>query len=226
VHKPIAVVYHALFQLDDHLLEPALEIVHEQMFQLQQSGLLQEAEEVYAGINGGRESEVYADSLIPGKALKVYHGLQCHTELRTLMLLQEVMKDRKGWLVLYFHSKGATRDRGEVMIRNWRRCMMHHLVVNWRTCISVLERSDACGCHWLSGQVDGTQNLFGGNFWWSTSEYLNKLPPIEKHPRIPINGGIDSEKARFESEVWLGSSGHYPRVVDFHPGGMFKCPPR
>ncbi len=221
--KPIAIFYHSLFQIENRVLPQAIEIITDQMLRLNRSGLLKAASEVYAGINGGEESEFPADCVLPVKALKVYHGLQCRNELRTLMLLQEVMVGRPDWLVLYFHSKGATRDISEANITNWRNCLMNNLVSNWRNCVDLLENGhDSVGCHWLTGQVDGTQNLWGGNFWWATSEFLATLPPIEKHPRIPLMGGIDSEQSRYEAEVWLGSGPKLPRVRDFHPGWPFN----
>lgn len=221
---PIAIFYHCLFTFSpDSVLPHAISVADEQMKMLESSGLLGACNEFYVGVNGGEESRVYAESIIPSKSHIIYHGLKCRTELRTLMYLQKTMKGRKGWRVLYFHSKGATHPATDQMSTNWRNCMMRSLVSNWRVCLDALNRVDSVGCHWKEGQVDGTQNLWGGNFWWATSDFLNKLPPIESHPRIPIMGGVDAVEARFEAEVWLGSSGHRPRVRDFHPDGPFNC---
>lgn len=223
---PIAIFFHCLFCLGDppEMLPHAVSVVSEQMELLHSSGLMKAASEIHIGINGGRESELYAVSLLPAEASLVFHGAQCRTELRTLMHLQKTMKGRKGWRVLYFHSKGATAAAGDTMRTNWRNCMMRHLIENWRVCVYTLGRSvDSVGCHWKEGQVDGTQYLWGGNFWWATSEFLDTLPPIEKHPRIPIMGGIDAVAARYEAEVWLGAGPRRPRVRDFHPSGPFNC---
>lgn len=223
---PVAIFYHALFCMGDPpaMLPHAISVVNEQMEQLRDSGLLAACSEFHACVNGGEESRVFAESIFPSKAQIVYHGNRCRTEIRTLMRLQKTMKNLKGWRVLYFHSKGASAQADDQMRTNWRNCMMRHLVDNWRVCVYTLGKSvDSVGCHWKEGQVDGTQNLWGGNFWWATSDFLNTLPPIESHPRIPIMGGIDALEARFEGEVWLGSSGRRPRIRDFHPSGPFNC---
>lgn len=170
---------------------------------LKASGLLESANEFYVGINGGEESEMLADCIIPSQATKVYHGLQCHNELRTLMLLQKAMAGRKAWAVLYFHAKGFSHDANDRMGANWRWCMMYHLIQNWEICITSLQSGfDSCGCHWKTEQVDGTQNLWAGNFWWARSDFLHILPPIENHPRIPCMGGVDAFESRYEAEVW------------------------
>ncbi|MGP1666556.1 MAG: hypothetical protein ACTS5I_11730 [Rhodanobacter sp.] len=224
---PIAIWFHCLFCLGDPptMLPHAISVIHDQLEMLESSGLMAAAVEFHVGVNGGAESRVFIESMFPTKRNVIYHGLQCRTELRTLMHLQKTMKGRKGWRVLYFHSKGASAAADDQMRTNWRNCMMRSLVDNWRVCVHTLGKSvDSVGCHWKEGQVDGTQNLWGGNFWWATSDFLNTLPPIEAHPRIPIMGGVDALESRYEAECWLGSSGsRRPRVRDFHPSGPFNC---
>lgn len=223
---PIAIFFHCLFALGQppEMLPHAVSVVDEQMEILASSGLMTAATEIHIGVNGGVESELYSMMLFPSGANVIFHGLQCRTELRTLMHLQKTMKGRSGWRVLYFHSKGASARADDRQRTNWRNCMMRHLVENWRVCVYTLGKSvDSVGCHWKEGQIDGTQHLWGGNFWWATSDFLNTLPPIESHRRIPIMGGIDALEARYEAEVWLGGGPRRPRVRDFHPSGPFNC---
>lgn len=224
--KPICVVYHCLIELGDPptVRDVAVNIIREQMVALKSSGLLDVASEFIVGINGGDTSRDIASLLIPSKARIVMHGLQCRNECRTILMVEEWVKANPRWNVLYFHSKGATRLANDPMITNWRNCLMNHLVLGWWKCVSILgNRIDSVGCHWLTGQVDGTQNLWGGNFWWSTSEFIATLPSFAKNPRIPLMGGIDSEKSRYEAEVWIGSGPKLPKVKDFHPGWPFNC---
>jgi len=199
-------------------------VVQSQMEMLKQSGLEDAADEIYCGINGEDESVMFAEALLPAKAVKLYHGLQCKTELRTIMLLQEAMAGRKGWAVLYFHPKGFSHSLTDELSFNWRNCMMHNLVTNWEICLESLSRGfDAAGCHWKTGQVDGTQCLFAGNFWYAKSEFLNTLPRVENNKRIPLMGGVDDFRSRYEAEIILGSGRKLPKVVDYHPSGPFTC---
>lgn len=223
----IAVFYHCLFCMGDppELVPHGLNVIHSQMQLIDESGLVDTCDEFHVGINGGKESEIYADSVIPSKAVKIYHGLQCHNELRTIMHMQHTMRDRPGWKVLYFHAKGFRHDPDNKMIHRWRDCMMHHLVTNWLICVNSLNGGfDSAGCHWKTGQVNGHQSLWAGNFWWMKSEFLNTLPPIETCPRLPHMGGIDSADSRYEGEVLIGEGPRLPKVRDYHPGGPFTCP--
>ncbi len=223
----IAVWWHGLFYRDEEFLPNAMHITESQMDVMEASGLTGASEEIYCCVNGSYESMPYAETVFPYEAVKVYHGLQCKTELRTLMHMQETMKGREGWKVLYWHCKGAFHKPDDRMCNNWRNCMTHHLVAKWPVCVDALNGGyDCCGTHWLTEQVDGKQALFGGNFWWSTSEFLNTLPPIENHPRIALQGGVDDVRSRYESEVWIGTGPRLPKVRDFHPGWPFKCPER
>jgi hypothetical protein len=222
----IALFYHCVFCLGDppDISANAFGVVAEQMEVFKKSGLLEVADEFHVGINGAEESQPFADCIIPESALKVYHGIQCRNELRTIMLMQHTMRGRRGWFVFYGHAKGASHPPDDKMSFNWRNCMMHNLVTNWEICVESLSRGfDAAGCHWKTGQVDGTQSLFGGNCYWVKSDFLNTLPPIENNRRLPIMGGIDAYASRYEAEIILGSGRKPPKVVDYHPSGPFTC---
>jgi hypothetical protein len=224
----IAVFYHCLFVRGDppEMMPHALGVVDSQMDIMARSGLLEACDEFHVGINGGEESQVYAESLLPiEKANLVYHGRQCMNELRTLVHLQQIMTGRKKWKILYFHSKGATHEANDEMSHRWRNCMMKHLVENWKIASGSLEGgADSSGCHWQNALVSGISNIWAGNFWWITSEFLATLPKIEMNSRLPIMGGIDALASRYEAEVWIGSGRKMPKVRDFHRGSPFECP--
>lgn len=223
--RPIVIFYHCLFCIGDPP-EPSphgIAIVADQMELLKKSGLLAAAKEFYVGINGSEESQVYADGIIPEKAVKFYHGTHCKNEIRTVMLMQQIVAGKEGWNVLYFHPKGFSHPPTEEMSHNWRNCMNHYLIGNWEICIESLKVADMAGCHWKKDQVDGTQCLWAGNFYWSKSEFLNTLPRIEKNPRIPLMGGLDSHQSRYEAEIIPGTGPKRPKVIDYHPTGPFTC---
>ncbi len=124
--------------------------------------------------------------------------------------------------MLYAHAKGCSHDPGEKMITNWRNCMVRHLITNWLACVNTLNSGiESCGVHWLEGQVDGTMALWGGNYFWIKSEFLDTLPPIENNARVPLMGGIDSAQSRFEAEVILSSGPRLPKIKDYHRGWPF-----
>lgn len=219
----IAVFYHSLFFLGEPpvFIQSAYDIVLEQMAALSRSGLEDAASFILCGINGGEESELLAKLLLPKKATCVFHGLQSRSENLTLVELEKWLPDHEDWYVLYFHAKGATldpnSDYGQTCGR-WRRCMMTNVVNQWTGCIADMKCGyEAVGCHWMTGLLDGTQNIFGGNCWWAKASFLVTLPSIFLRDRIKVSG-IDSVESRYEAEVWIGNGPRVPRVKDYHPG--------
>ena len=151
--KPIAIFYHCLFYMDspDNLLMPAVNITKEQMSLLWYTELIPTARELHVGINGGGESAQMANLLIPSSAKIKLHGLQCHTENRTIRMLEEWLPGKDDWYVLYFHAKGASHPDGHSFTTIWRNCMTHHCIRNWGQCVHDLDAGyDAVGCHWMT----------------------------------------------------------------------------
>ncbi len=221
--NPIAIFYHGVFFVGDppELLPNAVPVITEQMRVLKASGLLRHTLHFHVGLNGGLETEMLAAGIFPSTARITLHGLQSRGENRTILMLEEWLKkhpERAHWNILYFHAKNATHPASDEYGNRWRNCMQYHCITQWHECIDTLEAgNDACGCHWLTEQGDGTQSLFGGNFFWAKASFLMTLPSIQERKRIHVSG-IDALESRFESEVWIGNGKRLPRVRDFHAG--------
>lgn len=227
----ICIFYHCLFYLGDppQLLTNACDIVGNQMNALQETGLLDAASEMVVGINGGNESEAVANILIPQKARKVLHGLQCRNECRTILEMEQWSKTHPDWYILYFHAKGSTHAPNDGYSTAWRECMMKGVVKNWRTCIADLDSGcDAVGSHWMVPPATPPgQHIFAGTFFWVKSSFVLTLPSIMERHRIKFSG-IDSIESRYESEVWIGNGPKVPIVKDYHgpnwnPGKIGTC---
>ena len=226
----IAIFYHCLFFGGDppNILPHACEVTCQQMHQVERTGLLAAASEFTVGINGGAESEEIASLMISPKARRVMHGLESKNENLTLVELEKWLPSHPGWLVLYFHAKGATRSSAseyDQYIAKWRACLMFHCISGWRSCVGTLENGyEAVGAHWMpcAGPAHN-QNIFAGNFWWATSDYLRVLPSIYLRDRIRVSG-IKSGESRYESEVWIGNGPRLPRVKDMHRARTRVCP--
>lgn len=226
--KPIAVFYHCLFYLNDRLLERSCAVVAEQMKQFRECGLWSKASRFMVGVNGGPESIEMVNQFIPPRTAVQYHGLQCHTENRTILMMEKWVKDNPGWYVLYFHTKGATHPENHYS-NPWRRCMMRNAVQNWRQCIKDLDSGcDAIGSHWMVPPATPLgQHIFAGNFFWATSDFMQSLPSIEIRDQIKMTG-LDGIESRYESEVWLGNGPRIPKIKDYHgpnwnPGRVHEC---
>jgi hypothetical protein len=227
----IALFYHCLLFMGtpDNLLLNAVNIVREQMDQLKASGLLDAATKFHVGINGGLESLEVSRLVIPSKASITLHGLQCHSECRTIRALEEWLPGHEDWFVLYFHSKNSSHVTDTGTGLPWRKCMMRHCITNWRTCVADLDKGyEAVGCHWMEPPATPRgQFIFAGTFFWARASFLLTLPSIMERERIKLSG-IDSLDSRYEAEVWLGNGPRVPRVKDYHgpdwtPGKIATC---
>lgn len=215
-------------QAPDSLSLNALEIVKAQMKELADSGLLDEAEEFHVGINGGPDSVDIAKLCIPPKAHFMVHGSEAKSETPTIVKLQEWAKSNPGWYVFYFHSKGASHVDADYLrfVSRWRNCMMKHLVGGWRHCVMDLEEGfDSVGCHWMTNMSPPSDkdSIWGGNFWWVKTDFLNILEPITERELIKTHG-INAPIARMESERFLGAGVRLPKVKDYHVNGIGSCP--
>lgn len=217
--KPIAIFYHGLFALDapDNLMENAIHLISGQMAELKNCGLLNAASEFHVGLNGGLESLIVARMVLPAVAKVELHGLHCHTENRTILMIEKWLPGHADWRVLYFHAKGCTKPPGDSFTSTWRACMMRHVVTDWRKCVADLDSGyDAVGCHWMSPPATPPgQHIFAGTFFWSKSSFLATLPSIMARDRIK-QSGLDSPESRYEAEVWLGNGPRIPKVKDYH----------
>lgn len=228
----IAVFYHCLFYYGTppDLRINAVEIINDHMAMLQISGLEATASEIIIGINGGPESVDVANTVLPRKARKVFHGLQSRAENLTIVEIEKWLPAHPDWYVLYFHSKGATHKDHDPTRSRWRDCMTRNCVMNWRRCVQDLDAGfDSVGCHWMTGkQTPPGQSIWAGNYWWAKSNFLATLPSIMLRDRIKLSG-IDSIESRYESEVWIGNGPKLPKIRDYHgpgwdPSKVFTCP--
>jgi hypothetical protein len=231
--KNLAIFYHALLFKDapENLLENALNIVLAQMWQLRPSGLLDVASEFHVGLNGGVESLQVARLILPAKAQITLHGLQCHTENRTILMLEKWLPGHEDWYVLYFHTTGAGWPPDDELRTRWRGCMMKWTVSNWRRCVADLDGGyDAVGVHWMEPPtVPPGQHYFGGTFFWAKASFLLTLPSIMARDRIKLSG-LDAHESRGEAEVWIGNGSRLPKVKDYHgpgwtPAKIGECTP-
>jgi len=222
--KPIAVFYHCRVSANGDApipFEHGISVVARQVIALRDSGLAEAASEMFIGVNGGEEDTMAVSSLAPEKAKVIQHPDGSKGEHPTLHALQKWLPEHRGWHVIYFHTKGATKP-GNAFWDQWRDCMMKHCVWNWQQCVLDLEMGfDTAGVHYLvpekyPGSV--LSPFYGGNFWWAKSDYLLTLPPIAP-------SAVD-RPSFYDAESWIGRGprrpnarcygSHWPNPTDCH----------
>lgn len=115
-------------------------------------------------------------------------------EFATLNKLKEFsINTNENYNILYLHLKGLTSNNTNECINDWRRYMIWFNIYKWKDCLEKLETYDTCGVDLRNKPI----LHYSGNFWWSKTDYIKRLPNFED---LPI---IISE--RHKAEFWLCS---------------------
>jgi hypothetical protein len=80
--------------------------------------------------------------------------------------------------ILEIHTKGCLKKPHSY---EWRKYLEYFLIENYELCLGVLNKYKCIGVnqYFYFDEINKYRNLFSGNFWWSRSDYLKTLPPIE-----------------------------------------------
>ena len=119
-------------------------------------------------------------------------NLKHYERLCLTSLYENAINNETSFNVLYFHAKGVSRLGKEYeYVQNWRRKLEEKLIFNYSECLNLLNEYDVLGCY-LTHIGNQAQILnethryhFSGNFWWSKSDYIKKLPSL-KHIDLNI----------------------------------------
>ena len=182
-------------------------IYQQQLHRLYTSGLIGAADYIHFGVNGDNELFNVPDKAIIHYNQKEYWG----TEKETLLSLKDFCKENEDYKVLYFHTKGATKD--ELCVQSWRLMMEYFVIDKWKECVKELDEYTCVGAH--LGTVgpslypDGSLiendpiHTYMGNFWWANASYINTIK--ERYMQ---------SDCRMEKERWIGDSDScYPKTL-------------
>lgn len=225
---PIAVFYHLRISGGEHPANDhfegngaidnahALTVVDEQCNDLFTSRLMDAADYVTVGLNGTSQDYRQIRKRL-GAVNIVQHGEAAASELPTLAYMHNWSRRNPKWTVCYFHGKGVSwppSRPGWDMRRDWRRCMMNHLIYGWADCVQALEAYEMVGCHYGSKEKyphlakELSNPIWAGNFFWARSEYIAQLPEIPPEKQV--------WRHRYEAEMWP-VSGKIPTSLDLAP---------
>lgn len=188
----------------------AIELIWPQQWEkLKQSGLYDISDKIYLNLVGTENIDnvkmTLPDYIINDpKIIFSTQGDRHVFEYSTHKLIAEYSKTHPEEYIYYIHSKGAMTANHE--IKNaaywWGQYMEEYTINRWKLNVESLDLGfDCCGVEWRNSPYDH----FSGNFWWATTEYINKLPNIDtywnqyKHDRIM-------------SEMWIGFGNPRPRI--------------
>jgi hypothetical protein len=185
-------------------------IVDSQIEKMATSGLYKRADKIFYGVYSTIESnyDIFFSMIKkrdPDLKIEIVKYSTNNAEFDTLINLQNYCVLNPKGSVLYFHTKGSSRE-SDYYINSWRECMEYFVIEKWKVCLHDLinDRSTVCGAlyvEWFRFLHYQFDNYFSGNFWWSSSKHINTLPSLIKlHLEKPDN--------RTVAELWLGMSPH------------------
>lgn len=112
--------------------------------------------------------------------------------------------------ILYLHGKGVTRGDNQ-NIQDWVDLMEYFLIERWEDCFDKLEKYDTCGVN-LNSHLPHIKHHYSGNFWWSNSDYIKKLPRFDiNNCEVPYV----KNNPRGYCEFWLTDS-NFGNHYSFH----------
>lgn len=212
-------------------------LLQEQIQKLTQSNLLRNSDRVYITFLGG--NRVFSSlPKLPKKFivdhqddLDLYENYTIE-KIRTLSLQQE-------FLCYYFHTKGisVTKEKPyntpqqiekhgylnlkqiKENVRNWRLLMEHFVIEKWKDAADAVQDYDCAGVNWVTAPF----RHFVGNFWWSNSEYMQKLDSVHAfHYDSPFG---PKETIRHRAEAWLGQNPDVrPKILYNNTANYWQAP--
>lgn len=173
---------------------------------LQVSGLAEKLSSFEVGIVGQekKREDVKKYLYTSGIKFKICNESNDGYEQETLDSLVSSANIVDGY-VLYAHTKGSYNDT--IFEHSWTSSMNNDLIINWPTCINLLQDYALVGCHYAipsergmicyNSNVGYDAGFFYGNFWWSHMRYLKALG---RPFRSPLTDGGYS---RYDAEYWM-----------------------
>ena len=138
---------------------------------IRDSGLYNIVKEIRCGIlnTGDYDKSIFEDPKI------IVRGISNDLSLYEKFTINMLQYDAKNedFKVLYLHTKGVTKP-GNPYIQSWVDYLCYFNIYQHETCSNLLTVYDTVGvnickppgpCH------------YSGNFWWSKSNYINRLEP-------------------------------------------------
>lgn len=226
--QPIYGVYHVM------CAEGWKQMVEEQLLTLKRSGLLDHTKCLYVSIIVSSDDDVDVFkriACIPQLDIISIEKKADQYEYPALKFIQKKARQEKA-LFYYFHTKGISyqcgKDNGRLFrlfwekIRAWRVMLEFFIFTKWRVAINALNNGyDAYGCYqWPPDDY----KMFSGNFWWTTSDYVQTLPELED--AVIAQNRFYSEQWIFESNPHVYSL--FETIVDLYfvriPSSIYMYP--
>ena len=206
IHEKITLKMKNNIYINIAMIGSVNQVLWDLLTKIKQSGLYDAANKIYLVFNGDRKHLAF--NLVSDKYVIIDANPDISKcEFPTLDLICEHCKE-EDLNVLYLHTKGVTKP-GYQQIIDWTNLLSHFNIVKWQDRLKDLEENDCSGINFFGNPDDinlhpstwgyGKAPLhYSGNFWWSKSSHIKKLPNMSNW--LPDN---NYQKWRVMAEMWL-----------------------
>lgn len=186
------------------------DIVTELISTMKESGLYDKLSKIFVSvISQNQEDDVnFISGLIGEKGEIVFiSDIATHYEFPILEHMLRMAKSGEKFYCVYFHSKGSSNSIKTVgnygpgintlkkllkLSASTRKMLAYWSLSKWKLALATLQNGySTYGCNYY--HISDDCHFYGGNFWWSKSEYIKNRP--EFLPELKTN--------RYFAEGWL-----------------------
>lgn len=206
--KPIKVYIH-LFEKG-----PWQEFLQEKIALMKQTGLWDRANEIVYCIHGTYQAFSHLKEtktrLVLHKSIAPFNEQYTNRTIK-----QEADAFPESFYLLRFHLKGINWiDHPDgARVKEYADLLTHCNIVRWEDAVGKLDQGyDVAGVNW----VKNPWPHFIGNIWWSTSNYIQRLPLLKTPDEVGFVQQIPGTHswAIHDAESWIGVAN--PRAWDLH----------
>ncbi len=211
-------------------LHNGVQIFYDQLNSIVESGLYEKCKNILVCIVG-KSFNIPSDKY-PKLLLLYQDDNPKYYEVKTINYIKYIAERiSPNSRILYVHTKGVRKNGDEVCVRSWRKLLEHWMVMNHNICLQYLINYDTVGSNVInmspSSSIENkylyavNPNHFfhySGNFWWTTSKHVSKLPLLTHNPNK------DAISTRCRAENWILSALPHMRGFEIYYNKSYVHP--
>ena len=154
---------------------------------IKSSNLYASIDKIYVTVLGkfDENDEMYIDNKI--EVVCTNENILLYERPSLNFMRQHALTHEENNKYLYLHTKGLKFNGENEAVNDWINLMLYYLVKEHDMCLNMLETCDACGVNFVQNPLPH----FSGNFWWTNSTHVKKLPFLHHYDWY------------HETEMWL-----------------------
>lgn len=184
------------------------QVLWDLLVKIKESGLYDKCNKIYLIFNGDRKHLAF--NLVSEKYQIIDSNPDISKcEFPTLEYIwSDCQNSTEDFYVLYLHTKGVTKPHSQ-NVKDWTNYLSYFNINKWSDRLKELEENDCTGVNFCGNPDDLNEHpatwgygkapqCYAGNFWWSKSSHIKKLPN-------PVKWAPDSNLLRWRMmcEMWL-----------------------